>query len=337
MSQQDELTELLSQLAGNLRDEDLEDPELTVLLSQLVTIFEGKPEDLDPELIEQLLQVKDTKERFIRAAMAVGAGDPNSLKALSDSMEHAGLFKSEIKKAKPGHTPQATPLGYTRSGRSVHHLKPAASYPKSVFTSEDHKDAAALHYAHAKRMKEQGKPTKPILHHSMKHGVASGETGFNPKEHYEKHKDSFTHIKKTDPLKKAEIKAVQKADRSAFVYMNPREKHYDNFAQCGSCMMFTGKTCTIHGPDISVGKSDSCALYVPGDPMPGEKGHEMKSVTPEESGLYSGQVRCENCKFYKKGGQECGLYQALNEKVSGKFSLEERVHPKACCNAFVGK
>jgi len=229
MSQQDELTELLSQLAGSLRDEDLGDPEITVLLSQLVTIFEGRPEELPPELVEKLFQIKDMKKRFIQAAMAVGAGDANSLKSLTDSMEKEGLFKSDNKTI------------------------------------------------------------------------------------------------------------IQKVDRSAFIYMNPREKYYDNFAQCKTCMMFTGKTCTIHGPDVSVSKGDSCALYVPGDPMPKEKGHEMKSVTPEESGLYSGQVRCENCKYYKKGKQECGLYQTLNEKVSEKFNLQERVHPKACCNAFIEK
>jgi hypothetical protein len=46
MSRQDELNELLSQLVGNLREDDLDDPELSLILSQLVMILEGHPIEL---------------------------------------------------------------------------------------------------------------------------------------------------------------------------------------------------------------------------------------------------------------------------------------------------
>lgn len=93
MSQTDELTELLSQLAGNLREEDMEDPELVTLLSQLVIILENEENPLPGDLIEQLAQIKDPKERFIEAAQALGVGDVNSLHQLAEQMKASGLLK----------------------------------------------------------------------------------------------------------------------------------------------------------------------------------------------------------------------------------------------------
>lgn len=52
---------------------------------------------------------------------------------------------------------------------------------------------------------------------------------------------------------------VHKVTRAAFLYLDPKGNK-SQFAQCGTCMMFTGDTCTIHGK-----------------PILGEKGHEMVS------------------------------------------------------------
>lgn len=117
--------------------------------------------------------------------------------------------------------------------------------------------------------------------------------------------------------------------RDAFLYLKP-QKPENLFAQCGSCMMFTESTCTIHGKDVKITKDMSCGLYVHGKPMPQEKGHEMKLVTPEESGLVKRQVRCENCLSFD-GKNKCTLYEILNK--TKQFKLDENVEPKACCNA----
>jgi len=78
----------------------------------------------------------------------------------------------------------------------------------------------------------------------------------------------------------------------------------------------------------------SCGFYVHGDPMPDEKGHEMKSVTPKESGLYKGQVRCENCRHFMARENLCGLYMTLNDSADEMFNLDRHVNKQGCCNGF---
>jgi hypothetical protein len=124
-----------------------------------------------------------------------------------------------------------------------------------------------------------------------------------------------------------------KVTRDAFLYLDPKEPN-DKFAQCETCMMWTGSehnTCTIIGLDEEVKATDSCGLYVHGDPVPEEAGNEMKLVTKEEAGFVSAAVRCENCGAFD-GNSICVMFEDLN-KMS-LFSLNTKVDAKGCCNAW---
>ena len=129
---------------------------------------------------------------------------------------------------------------------------------------------------------------------------------------------------------------MDKITRSSYLYLEPKT-HKKDHAQCSSCMMWTGEkanTCTIHGSKEKVTGDMSCGFYVEGDPMPEMAGEEHASVTSDESGLYKGDVRCENCDAFEDGESECELFEKLNEKMPEHFELDTNVQPKACCNAF---
>jgi len=126
-----------------------------------------------------------------------------------------------------------------------------------------------------------------------------------------------------------------KVDRSAFLYMEPKnEENRQEFAQCSTCMMwlYDVNKCSIHGENVEVTGDMSCSLYVEGKPMTAEEHPPMPLVTPEESGLVSHPVRCENCTHFD-GIRICNLYVALNRKVSDLFDLDTNVDPNGCCNA----
>lgn len=154
--------------------------------------------------------------------------------------------------------------------------------------------------------------------------------------------DGDVQLKDPKEVKKAQMvelaeklnKAAAKIERDAFLYMDPKEPH-DTHAQCGTCMMFTGDSCTILGKNIKIAAEDSCGLYVPGKPMPEEKGHEMESLTPKEAGLVHGNVRCENCTYAGGAETTCQLFKTLNERLPNLFDLDEEIKPKGCCNAFI--
>ncbi len=133
----------------------------------------------------------------------------------------------------------------------------------------------------------------------------------------------------------AERKGVEKISRAAFLYLEPHKETKD-FAQCGTCMMHTGKhkTCTIHGKDIEITKEMSCGFYIAGAPHEDMAGKEMPAVTPKESGLYDGKVRCENCTHANKQTLTCKLYSELNAELPQVFELDENIKAKGCCNAF---
>lgn len=124
----------------------------------------------------------------------------------------------------------------------------------------------------------------------------------------------------------------KKITRDAFLYMEPKPPK-DQFAQCGTCAMFTGTGCTILGK-THITKDMTCALYVHGNPSYDLKGKEMALVSPEEAGLYNGKVRCENCRY---GGAHCKLYRMLNDRMPETFDLETQINSKGCCNAFIKK
>jgi Pyruvate/2-oxoacid:ferredoxin oxidoreductase delta subunit len=121
----------------------------------------------------------------------------------------------------------------------------------------------------------------------------------------------------------------EKIKRDAFVYLEPKGDK-EKFAQCATCRMFTGESCSILGK-TKVTAEMSCTLYVHGKPSTGLKGKEVASYTPQEAGLVNRQVRCENCRSFSNG--VCLLYQSLNKSNPDLFQLDEKVNPQGCCNA----
>jgi len=130
-------------------------------------------------------------------------------------------------------------------------------------------------------------------------------------------------------------------DRSCFLYMEPRKGTYkpEEFAQCSSCMMWSDEkrsVCVIHGKDVHVGGSYSCALYVNGKPMSENYAHAKPYVTPKESGLVDTPVRCENCRYGNPHKMACMLFEKLNHRFP-HFNLDAKIKPNGCCNAFMSK
>lgn len=126
---------------------------------------------------------------------------------------------------------------------------------------------------------------------------------------------------------------AKKITRDAFLYLSPKEPK-EQFAQCGTCMMFTGTGCTILGK-TKVTKDMSCGLYVHGKPSPKLAGKEKSVVTPKEAGLVNRAVRCENCRAFDNG--VCMLFKTLNESNPDLFQLDEKVDDYGCCNAQMPK
>ena len=130
-------------------------------------------------------------------------------------------------------------------------------------------------------------------------------------------------------------KVEEKITRATFLYLDPVEPK-DEFAQCGTCIHFIeGRNlCEIHSADDDIDDDDSCGFYLHGKP---QKGIEPKGiVTPEESGLVSRQVRCENCTFFDpdtEPREHCDLYTQLNRMMPSVFDLDRYVKRQACCNA----
>ncbi len=124
---------------------------------------------------------------------------------------------------------------------------------------------------------------------------------------------------------------MKKITRESFVYLSPKEPK-DQFAQCGTCRMWTGKdenTCSILGK-TKVTADMSCNLYVHGKPSTSLAGKEVASYTSKEAGLVKRKVRCENCRSFNNG--TCMLYQTLNQSNPDIFNLDEKVEAQGCCN-----
>jgi hypothetical protein len=98
------------------------------------------------------------------------------------------------------------------------------------------------------------------------------------------------------------------------------------------CALRDQDLCVIHGPKVEVRGGDSSVFYLPRSPDAG-RAPTSKIVTPEESGLASRQVRCENCRFASADATICGLYKILNELLPDIFKLDVEIEPQGCCNA----
>ncbi len=128
---------------------------------------------------------------------------------------------------------------------------------------------------------------------------------------------------------------MDKITRATFLYFDPKAPK-DEFAQCGTCVHFLEDIgrCELHGADVEVDDDDSCGLYVHGEAEEGEKPEGL--VTPEESGLVSREVRCENCMFFDPDSEpreHCDLYTQLNRILPKLFDLDRYVKAQGCCNA----
>lgn len=89
----DELQELLTQLVGKLKEDDLEDPNIQVLMEQLQAILYPKSDKMPQELVESLSRIPDKRERFKQAAIQLGLQTAEELKELADSMKMSGLLQ----------------------------------------------------------------------------------------------------------------------------------------------------------------------------------------------------------------------------------------------------
>lgn len=133
--------------------------------------------------------------------------------------------------------------------------------------------------------------------------------------------------------------ASAKRDRSAFLYMEPNPDIKD-FAQCGSCMHFIpdSKRCFWLGDKDEVDADDSCGFYAQGKP---DGGKPSGQYTPEVLGFYEGKVRCQNCDGFDDRDNKnihCDVYVQLTRMLPHLWDLDEKIKPRACCNAFyVGK
>jgi|GEM_PF-6064464 len=89
----DELQELLARLSGAVSEEDMADPTIAGLMSQLMAILEPQDDSLPAELIQQLSQITDKKQRFAAAVQALHAMDINQIHEVAEKMKAAGLLK----------------------------------------------------------------------------------------------------------------------------------------------------------------------------------------------------------------------------------------------------
>lgn len=126
---------------------------------------------------------------------------------------------------------------------------------------------------------------------------------------------------------------AEKVGRDAFLYFDPKPPA-DQFGQCGTCGAWIEdkQRCYWHAPAKQIDADDSCGLYAHGKPLNGAE--PTNAVTPQESGLIDGQVRCEHCLFFDAKASECGLYQKLNDDLGDEFDLDTQVSPQGCCNAW---
>lgn len=139
-----------------------------------------------------------------------------------------------------------------------------------------------------------------------------------------------------DLLEQKNQKEPKKINRSAFLYLEPKDPDSaKNFAQCSTCQLFLPKKkrCGLFGPNDHVKANASCGLYIYGTPSDQQKIQNV--VTPEAAGYVEGNVRCENCGWYEDG--QCMLFADLDKKMSDTFDLGSAVSPKGCCNAWESK
>jgi hypothetical protein len=129
---------------------------------------------------------------------------------------------------------------------------------------------------------------------------------------------------------------MEKITRATFLYMDPRQPA-GKFAQCGTCQWWIPgqDRCVQHSEGDKIDGDDSCGLYSPMATRD-KDAKPLGLVTPQESGLVSRKVRCQNCMFFDpttESRKHCDLYTQLNRVMPALFDLDRYVDEHGCCNA----
>ena len=129
---------------------------------------------------------------------------------------------------------------------------------------------------------------------------------------------------------------IERITRATFLYMPPKGDQPAANAQCQTCVHWISDKdrCELHRPKDDIDDDDSCCLYVEGPNATGKV--PLSLVTPEESGLVSRQVRCQNCMFFdptSEAREHCDFYTQLNRMFPHIFRLDRYVEAHGCCNA----
>ena len=110
---QNELQNYLIKLAASITEEDVaQDPVLEEQLKALVQQLSNEPEELDPELVSQLAQIKSKADRFLQAMQMLQVPpDPQTMEKLAVAMRNAGLLnnghvQSELEEQEPEEKPE---------------------------------------------------------------------------------------------------------------------------------------------------------------------------------------------------------------------------------------
>jgi len=123
-----------------------------------------------------------------------------------------------------------------------------------------------------------------------------------------------------------------KIKRDAFLYQDPKGDP-DKFAQCESCVAFTGKSCAVFPKGNTVSPGGSCGVYRHGKGDPDMLGKETGQFSKTQAGYVERQVRCENCAYFHDEKTHCELFEKLNKQWPHIFDLDKDVNPKGCCDA----
>lgn len=84
--------EVLISLTSKLHEDDLMDPEIYGLVSQLVQILDPEADPIPQEDVNMLSQIPSRSEQFKRAAKLYHIVDTNRMDQLVASLKSSGLF-----------------------------------------------------------------------------------------------------------------------------------------------------------------------------------------------------------------------------------------------------
>jgi GNAT superfamily N-acetyltransferase len=152
---QNELVELLINLAANLKESDLEDPATFSQVSALVQILDPKAEKLPPELVQQVSQIPNKADRFKAVMQAMGAEPTKEvMDQVVESMKASGLLNKaeDLDKGKNGDWKKEGYKIYYRSwkddsgeGKKIHSLSAHDSNGNEVGEALFREKGSALH------------------------------------------------------------------------------------------------------------------------------------------------------------------------------------------------